>query len=130
MNKCRIRQQKLAIVSLFTVACIFSMATEPAHAKSGKEFSGRVSWYGKKFHGRKTASGEKFDMYKFTCAHKKLPFGTKVLVENPKTGKTVVVKVNDRGPYAKGRVMDLSRAAAEKLGILLGGTAYVDCTIL
>ncbi len=96
----------------------------------GPSFSGNVSWYGAQFHGRKTASGEIFDMKKFTAAHKKLPFGTKILIENPRTGKSVLVKVNDRGPYAKGRVLDLSRGAAEKLGILLGGVAFVDCTIL
>ncbi len=95
-----------------------------------KQFSGRVSWYGPGFDGKKTASGELFDMKKSTAAHLKLKFGTKVLVENPRTGKTVVVKVNDRGPYAKGRVMDLSRGAAEKLGTLLGGVAFVDCTVL
>ncbi len=97
---------------------------------SGPTFSGNVSWYGGQFHGRKTASGEIFDIKKCTAAHRKLPFGTKVLVENPRTGKSVIVKVNDRGPYAKGRVLDLSRGAAEKLGILLGGVAFVDCTVL
>jgi rare lipoprotein A len=99
-------------------------------AGPAKTFSGKVSWYGPGFDGRKTASGEIFDMKKNTAAHLKLKFGTKVLVENPKNGKTVVVKVNDRGPYAKGRVMDLSRGAAEKLGTLLGGVAYLDCTVL
>lgn len=95
-----------------------------------KNFSGNVSWYGVPFHGRKTASGEIFDMYKCTSAHLKLPFKTRVLVEDPKTGKSVVVKVNDRGPYAKGRVMDLSKGAATKLGTISHGVAYVDCTVV
>lgn len=95
-----------------------------------KNFSGNVSWYGVPFHGRKTASGEIFDMYKLTSAHLKLPFKTRVLVEDPKSGKSVVVKVNDRGPYAKGRVMDLSKAAATKLGTISHGVAYVDCTVV
>ena len=104
----------------------------PAHAahKTHKKFSGNVSWYGPRFNGKKTASGEIFNMNARTCAHRTLPFGTKVLVENPKNGKSVVVEVNDRGPYAKGRVLDLSRGAAKELGILLGGTAYVECTVL
>lgn len=93
-------------------------------------FSGNCSWYGPKFHGKKTASGEKFNMYSLSAAHRTLPFGTKVQVENPKNGKSVVVKVNDRGPYAKKRVLDLSRAAATKIGIITGGTAFLECTVL
>lgn len=127
---------KFALSSL-TLAGILSVSpllTNPACAAedsdSGPTFKGNVSWYGAKFHGRKTASGEIFDMKKHTAAHRKLPFFTKVLIENPRTGKSVVVKVNDRGPYAKGRVLDLSRGAAEKLGILLGGVAFVECTVL
>lgn len=96
----------------------------------GKTFSGNVSWYGEPFHGRKSASGRIFDMNKCTSAHRTLPFFTKVLVENPRTGKTVVVEVIDRGPYVKKRVMDLSREGARRLGTLLGGVAYVDCTVI
>ncbi|HEY9788631.1 MAG TPA: septal ring lytic transglycosylase RlpA family protein [Candidatus Obscuribacterales bacterium] len=106
-------------------------AAKPAAGSSmPKEFSGKVSWYGQPFHGRKTASGEIFDMYKCSAAHLKLPFFTKVLVEDPRTGNTVIVKVNDRGPYARDRVMDLSREAARRVGILLRGVAYVDCLVL
>ncbi|MDZ4834865.1 MAG: septal ring lytic transglycosylase RlpA family protein [Candidatus Melainabacteria bacterium] len=112
------------------LALIASLAA-PAIAVDGTiTFSGKCSWYGPGFDGKKTASGERFDMKKSTAAHRKLKFGTKVLVENPRTGKTVVVRVNDRGPYAKGRILDISRGAAEKLGTLLGGVAYVDCTVL
>lgn len=91
-------------------------------------FSGNASWYGKPFHGRKTASGEIFDMNKLTSAHKTLPLMTKVLVENPKNGKSAIVKVNDRGPYVKTRVMDLSRQGADNLGYLSHGTAHLDFT--
>jgi len=124
--------QFLALAGLCALAASPTFAADDGDgpAPSGPSFSGNVSWYGAQFNGRKTASGEIFDMKKHTAAHRKLKFGTKVLIENPRTGKSVVVRVNDRGPYAKGRVLDLSRGAAEKLGILLGGVAYVDCTIL
>jgi rare lipoprotein A len=95
-----------------------------------KRFSGNVSWYGPQFHGKRTASGAIFDMNKLTCAHRTLPFGTKVLIENPRNGQTVIVLVTDRGPYAGGRVMDLSREAARQLGTLLSGVAYVDCLVI
>ena len=78
---------------------------------------GMASWYGPGFHGRLTANGEKFDMHELTAAHKTLPFGTRVLVHNPRTGKEVVVRINDRGPFIKGRVIDLSKAAAKALGM-------------
>ncbi len=97
---------------------------------TARRFSGNVSWYGAQFHGRRTASGETFDMNKLTAAHRTLPFGTRVLVENPKTGQSVVVKVNDRGPFSARRVLDVSREAARRLGILLGGTAFMNCTVV
>lgn len=108
-------------------------AAKPTAASSsagGKEFKGNVSWYGVPFHGRKTASGEIFDMNKLSAAHLKLPFKTRVMVEDPKTGKTVVVKVNDRGPYACKRVMDLSKQAATNLGTISRGVAFVECTVV
>ena len=77
---------------------------------------GMASWYGPGFHGRLTANGERFDMNELTAAHKTLPFGTRVLVHNPRTGKEVVVRINDRGPFIKGRMIDLSKAAAKALG--------------
>lgn len=86
--------------------------------RAGRDLQrGVASWYGPGFHGRTTANGEKYNMHEFTAAHKTLPFGTRVLVHNPRTGKEVVVRINDRGPYAKGRVIDLSKAAATVLGI-------------
>lgn len=95
-----------------------------------RSFSGNVSWYGPGLQGRKTASGEIFDMDKVTAAHRTLPFYVKVLVEDPQTGKSVVVKVNDRGPFVMTRVMDLSREGGRQLGILPKGTTYADCLVL
>ena len=87
---------------------------------------GLASWYGPGLHGRRTANGERYDMHELTAAHKTLPFGTRVLVHNPRTGKQVVVRINDRGPFVGGRVIDLSRAAAEALGILGRGHDAVE----
>jgi rare lipoprotein A len=99
-------------------------------AAKNKTFSGNVSWYGPGFDGRLTASGERFNMMKLTAAHLKLKFNTKVLVEDPRTGNTVIVRVNDRGPYHAKRVMDLSKGGAMKLGTISRGVTYVDCMIL
>ncbi len=99
--------------------------------KDAKQFTqtGKASWYGKKFHGRKTASGAVYNMYAMTAAHKTLPLNTWVTVIHRKTGKTVRVLVNDRGPFVKDRVIDLSYAAAKKLGIVKTGTAPVRVTL-
>ena len=88
--------------------------------------NGKVSFYGDEFHGRKTASGEIFDQNKLTAAHKTLPFGTKLLVINPKNGKSVVLTVNDRGPFVKNRVIDITKSAAKHLSILNSGIAYLE----
>lgn len=89
-----------------------------------------VSYYADDFHGKKTSSGETFNMYDLTCAHKILPFGTKVKVTNLQNGKSVVVRVNDRGPFVKTREMDLSKAAAAKIGMIKSGTAKVNLEIV
>ena len=88
---------------------------------------GEASWYGKQFHGRKTADGDRFSQHDMTAAHRTLPLGTKVMVEEPETGKQVEVKINDRGPYAQPerRIIDLSRAAADSIGIVQAGTKRV-----
>ena len=78
---------------------------------------GLASFYGKEFHGRKTANGEIFDMEAMTAAHRTLPFGTMVLVTNLKNGQSVTVRINDRGPFVEGRIIDLSQGAAGKIGI-------------
>ncbi len=88
--------------------------------------SGVVSWYGGKFHGRKTASGEKYDKHELTAAHKSLPFGTKVKVTNTRNGKSVVVEINDRGPYVGSRVLDLSQAAFNEIGHTNTGVMHVE----
>jgi peptidoglycan lytic transglycosylase len=81
----------------------------------------RASWYGPKFHGKTTANGEQFDQMAFTAAHKKLKFGTLLRITNPKNDKSVVVRINDRGPYITGRQLDLSKAAAQELGMIKKG---------
>ena len=89
---------------------------------------GTASWYGPGFHGKKSASGETYNQNAMTAAHKTLPFGTRLKVTNEKTGKSVTVKINDRGPYHGGRVIDLSKAAATQLGIVKAGTGKVCFT--
>ena len=84
-----------------------------------------ASWYGREFHGRRTASGDRFDMHALTAAHRKLPFGTKVEVTNLKTGRKVVVRINDRGPWTRGRIIDLSYAAAQRIGLARAGSGKV-----
>lgn len=106
-------------------------SSESVKEKHGsRSFSGNASWYGIPFHGHKTASGEIFNMNKLSAAHLTLPLPSKALVEDPRTGNAVIVKVNDRGPYVKTRVMDLSREAARELGTLSRGVAFVDITVL
>jgi rare lipoprotein A len=87
--------------------------------------TGVASWYGKKFHGRTTASGERYDMHDMTAAHPTLPFGVHATVTNLENGRSVKVKINDRGPFVKGRIIDVSYAAAKKLGIVEQGVARV-----
>jgi rare lipoprotein A len=89
-----------------------------------------ASWYGRGFQGRPTASGEPFDMHGLTAAHRTLPFGTPVEVRNPRNGRSVVVRINDRGPHTRRRDIDLSYAAARELGIAGRGTARVDLRVL
>lgn len=91
---------------------------------------GQASWYGKPFHGRRTASGERYDMHAMTAAHKTLPFGTELRVTNLDNKRAVVVKVNDRGPFVKGRILDVSRRAAERLGFRDKGVTTVRLEIL
>ena len=86
---------------------------------------GKASFYARKFHGRKTASGERLHNDSLTCAHRTYPFGTKLTVYNPANGRSVVVKVTDRGPFVRGRIIDLSWRAAKELGIIAQGIATV-----
>lgn len=91
---------------------------------------GWASWYGKDFHGRRTASGAVYDMYQLTAAHQTLPLGTPVMVTHLDSGKSVMVTINDRGPFVKGRIIDLSYAAAQALGMVEEGVARVRVEVV
>ena len=116
------RKMLLASAALFASAAV----TTPASAESGSGEqiiqSGQASWYGPGLHGRRTANGEIFNTNALTAAHRSLPFGTRVKVTNHRTGRSTVVRINDRGPYARGRIIDLSRASAEAIGLSGVGT--------
>ena len=105
-------------------------AEEHANEVNNDGIIGLASFYAAKFHGRRTASGEKFSSKLLTAAHLTLPFGTLLKVTNPGNSKSVVVRVNDRGPYIRGRLIDLSRAAADLIGITRSGVARVELEIL
>lgn len=96
----------------------------------GWEQTGRASWYGEPHHGRKTSSGEIYDMNALTAAHRTLPIGTRVRVTNLANGRSVEVRINDRGPFVGGRILDLSQAAARRLGPLGAGVFRVRLTVL
>ena len=102
----------------------------PLPSSQGFEQKGYASWYGPDFQGKKTASGETYNMYSLTAAHKILPMNTYVQVENLKNGKSLVVRINDRGPFVRNRIIDLSFAAAKRLGIVGPGTSKVKITAL
>jgi len=92
--------------------------------------NGVASYYGRRFHGRLTANGERFDMRAMTAAHKTLPFGTMVRVTNRRNGRSVTVRINDRGPFIRGRTIDLSRGAAEQIGLIAHGHAPVGLELV
>lgn len=114
------------LASLSLVSCGSSLT-----ATSGSSTTGKASWYGGRFHGRKTASGERFDKRAMTAAHRKLPFGTRVRVTSLNTGRSVEVRINDRGPFGRReRIIDLSEAAAETLGMKNAGVVRVKLEVL
>jgi rare lipoprotein A len=126
-----LRRNAARLLSGAIVSLAFIVPPMTAHAdsaaQSGKRIQqGEASWYGPGFHGKRTANGERFDTNAFTAAHRTLPFGTKVRVKNKKTGKSVVVRINDRGPYAHGRVIDLSKASAQAVGITGVGAVEIS----
>ena len=96
----------------------------------GRKFRGIASYYAKDFHGKKTANGETFDMYGLTAAHKTLPFNTWLEVRNLSNGRTVIVRINDRGPFIPGRIIDLSYGAAREINMIKTGIQEVELTIL
>jgi peptidoglycan lytic transglycosylase len=102
----------------------------PMTALAPYKARGIASWYGRRYHGKLTSSGEPYDMYAMTAAHTTLPIPSYARVTNVKNGKSVVVRVNDRGPFVEGRIIDLSYTAAHRLGVLAGGAALVDVEII
>ena len=120
---------------LFVAACNTTASNDPSitgsisqpNIETSQAFQkGTASWYGPGFHGRKTASGERFNSYDMTAAHRSLPFGTRLKVTNETNGRSVVVRVNDRGPFAHRRIIDLAKGPAQALGLTSVGTAYVS----
>lgn len=124
----------------FIFAVFLMLASSAIFAKPDKiermtndkiwDAKGTASWYGGRFHGRKTASGERFNMYALTAAHRTLPFGSIVKVTEVKSGKSVIVRITDRGPFHGRRIIDLSRGAAQRLGIIKAGTARIKLTVI
>jgi len=103
---------------------------QPVSDAKGFQQRGIASWYGKKFHGRKTSSGETYNMYAMTAAHKTLPLGTRVSVRSLENQSEVIVRINDRGPFVKGRIIDLSYSAAKRMDMVSTGTARVEIVAL
>ncbi len=103
--------------------------SETRAREAGYTETGNISFYADKFQGKRTASGERFDKNAFTAAHRTLPFGTKVKVTNLENGKSVIVEVNDRGPFSSARILDVSPAAARKLGLMARGAAKASITV-
>lgn len=120
----------LMAASLFLAAC--GGTTPPPMTSVSENWSeeGYASWYGPDFHGKRTASGEVYDMEAMTAAHKRLPFGTRVRVDNLDNGMRTEVRINDRGPFVDDRVIDLSMAAARDIGMLGPGTARVRISVV
>lgn len=119
-------------LSLFIMFVLTTFSFTFANAKPsvGQSYSGSASYYGKRHHGNKTASGERFNMYGMTAAHRSLPLGCKIKVTNQENGKSVIVKVNDRGPFHGNRILDLSQGAAKQLGFIKQGLAKIDIEVL
>jgi len=120
------RRTLLSLLAISLPLVVSACATTRKASRGVTIERGIASWYGPGFHGRFTASGERYDMDAMTAAHKSLPFGTVVEVRNLDNGRTARVRINDRGPFVKGRILDLSRAAAKALGIYGPGTAPVE----
>jgi rare lipoprotein A len=129
-GKVRLLLAGTAIAAGFSGCTLVGPPAAPPGPSTGWTEQGIASWYGERFHGRQTASGEIYDMDAMTAAHPTLPFGTVLQVVNLDNGRTVRVRVNDRGPYAGGRVLDLSRRAARELEMVGPGTARVHMTVV
>ena len=119
----------LILLPLFLIACS-STQQKATHYSTGQSETGKASYYANKYQSRQTASGELFDQYKKTAAHKKLPFGTIVNVTNISNGRSVVVRINDRGPFVRGRIIDLSKSAFSAIADTRLGVINVRIEIL
>lgn len=109
---------------------VFGIKYYPFVANMGDQFEGIASWYGPDFHEKKTSNGEVYNMYDMTAAHKTLPMNTVVKVDNLDNGKSIIVRINDRGPFVRGRIIDLSNKAAHEIDMYRKGTAQVKITVL
>jgi rare lipoprotein A len=124
-------KSRVSVLALLAVLAYGCRTTTPRQTPKGQEIlNGVASWYGEEFAGRTTANGEIFDPGQLTAAHRTLPFGTVLDITNPKTSQTVRVRVNDRGPYIGGRVIDLSYAAAQKIGLIEPGIGNVQIAVV
>lgn len=119
----------MRIYFLFAALALLS-ACSAQRTSTDSGISGQASWYGAYHHGKKTANGEHFNQNALTAAHRTLAFGTQVKVTNTLNNKSVTVRINDRGPYSKGRIIDLSRAAAKKIDMINSGVAPVRIQVL
>ena len=122
--------EKRRLLSILCSIILLTSCAGKSYFRSGNVQKGLASWYGPNFHGRLTSNKETYNMHALTAAHKTLPFGAYVRVTNLNNGKSVVVRINDRGPFIKGRIIDLSYAAAKKLGMSETGVAPVKIKVL
>ncbi|WP_299758702.1 septal ring lytic transglycosylase RlpA family protein [uncultured Pontibacter sp.] len=125
------RTIKSILIAASVALCLSSCATTaPGFGEKGYTEEGKASYYGRKFQGRKMANGERYRRSKLTAAHKKLPFGTQVVVTNLQNNKTVKVKITDRGPFVRGRIVDLSEAAAKRVDMMDDGVVPVRVKVI
>nr|MCU0393757.1 septal ring lytic transglycosylase RlpA family protein [Thermoflexibacter sp.] len=124
-----IRKQSL-IFLLLSISLVSADDLDQPYNRVGYQQEGNASFYADKFHGRKTASGEFYDMYEMTAAHPRIRFNTKIKVTNLKNDKSIIVRINDRGPYSGGRIIDLSKSAAQKLDMIRDGVIPVKTEVI
>lgn len=120
----------LVVFSFLGVITAYSSEFEDETKLRGRVWYGNASWYGSRFHGKKTSSGEKYNKRSLTAAHRYLPFNTKVLVTNLSNNESVIVRINDRGPFVDNRIIDLSEKAAERINLKKMGTAYIKLQVV
>lgn len=129
-SRCKTGYAVVPLVSCLLLSSCSSLPKGELSLDLGIKDRGVASWYGKEFHGKLAANGELFDMTAYTAAHRKLPLGSLVRVVNLTNGKSVQVRINDRGPYVSGRMLDLSQAAARELGMIDAGTSAVQIEVI